>query len=233
MFRKFPREIGRIFFYGPSLLWKGRVLSGVEIASFRGKQICRRQRRRRWQHRRSYVLWCKSCLRSAVCMYFENREVKNGLKSFLRSTQPSKNTWRQQSFSEYEYNFFDSQIHLNEVIVIGGFVYTKYRLGVQFCYFNFVACDIFKITDHAQDDISPSKTITAHLWGKVPVRNFSIRRVNAKAACNGTIVTPIATGYTPSPPFHNLLLSMLKVSFFSLAFFFVDIVGSKLTYFEL
>ena len=71
---------------------KGRVLSGVEIASFRGKQICRRRRRlrRRRQHRRSYVLWCKSCLRSAVCMYFENREVQNGLKSFLRSTQPSK-----------------------------------------------------------------------------------------------------------------------------------------------
>ena len=29
---------------------------------------------------RIYVLWCKSCLRSAVCMYFENREVHNGLK---------------------------------------------------------------------------------------------------------------------------------------------------------
>ena len=58
------------------------------------------------------------------------------------------------------------------------------------------------------------------------MRNFSIRRVNAKAACNGTIVTPIATGYTPSPPFHNLLLSILKVSFFS-RLLFVDIVGSK------
>lgn len=60
------------------------------------------------------------------CMYFENREVKNGLKSFLRSTQPSKNTWRQQSFSEFKYNLFDPQIHPYEVIVIGGIVYIKY-----------------------------------------------------------------------------------------------------------
>ena len=114
---------------------------------------------------RIYVLWCKSCLRSAVCMYFENREVQNGLKSFLRSTQSSKNTQKQQSFCEYKYNPFDSQIHLNVVIVLSGFVYIKYPdLGFRgFCYFNFVTCDIFEITDHAQDDISPSETITAHL----------------------------------------------------------------------
>ena len=51
---------------------------------------------------------------------------------------------------------------LNVVIVSSDFVCIKYlNLGSED--FAISTCDIFEITDYAQDDISPSKTITAHL----------------------------------------------------------------------